>query len=40
MFDFKLVHVPGTKHKGPDGLLRKRVADSEEEREGIEETES
>jgi len=35
MFDFKLVHVPGTKHKGPNGLLR-RVADSKKEGEGIE----
>jgi len=40
MFDFKLVHVPGTKHKGPNGLSRRRVADSKEEREGIEEAES
>jgi len=39
MFDFELVHVPGTKHKGPDGLSRRRVADSEEEGEGIEEAE-
>jgi len=39
MFDFELVHVPGTKHKGPDGLLRRRVADSKEEGEGIEEAE-
>ena len=39
MFDFKLVYVPGTKHKGPDGLLRRKLADSEEEREGIEEAE-
>jgi len=39
MFDFKLVHVPETKHKGPDGLSRRRVADSEEEGEGIEEAE-
>jgi len=39
MFDFELVHVPGTKHKRPDGLLRRRVADSEEEGEGIEEAE-
>ena len=36
MFDFELVHMPGTKHKGPDRLLRRRVADSEKEREGIE----
>jgi len=40
MFDFELVHVPGTKHKGPDGLSRRRVADSEEKEEGIEEAES
>jgi len=39
IFDFELVHVPGTKHKGPNGLLRRRVADSEEEREGIEKAE-
>jgi len=39
MFDFELVHVPGTKHKGPNGLSRRRVADSEEEGEGIEEAE-
>jgi len=39
MFDFELVHVPGTKHKGPDGLSRRRVADSKEERKGIEEAE-
>jgi len=25
IFDFELVHVPGTKHKGPDGLSRRRV---------------
>jgi len=40
MFDFELVHVPGTKHKGPNGLLRRRIVDSEKEGEGIEETES
>jgi len=39
MFDFKLVHVPGTKHKGPNRLSRRRVVDSEEERKGIEEAE-
>ena len=39
MFDFELVHVPGTKHKGPDGLSRRRVTDSKEEEEGIEEAE-
>ena len=39
MFDFELVHVPGTKHKGPDGLSRRRVADSEEEGEDIEKAE-
>ena len=39
MFDFELVHMPGTKHNGPDGLSRRRVADSEEEEEGIEEAE-
>jgi len=40
MFDFKLVHMPGTKHKGPDRLLRRRVADSEEEGKGIKEAEN
>jgi len=39
MFDFELVHVPGAKHKGPDGLSRRRVAESEEEGEGVEEVE-
>ena len=39
MFDFELVHVPGVKHKGPDGLLKRRVAESEKEREGVEEVE-
>jgi len=39
MFNFKLVHVPGTKHKGPDGLSRRRVAESKEEGEGVEEVE-
>lgn len=27
LFDFELVHVPGNKHKGPDGLSRRRVAE-------------
>ena len=27
IFDFELVHVPGTKHKGPDGLSRRRVVE-------------
>jgi len=39
MFDFELVHMPGAKHKGLDGLSRRRVAESEEEGEGIEEVE-
>ena len=39
MFNFKLVHVPGAKHKGPDGLSRRRVAESEEEGESVEEVE-
>jgi len=39
MFDFELVYVPGTKHKGPNRLSRRRVADSEEEGKGIEEVE-
>ena len=25
MFDFELVHVPGTKHKGPNRLSRRSV---------------
>ena len=36
MFNFELVHVPGVKHKGPDGLSRRRVTDSKEEGKGIE----
>jgi len=41
MFDFKLVHVLGAKHRGLDGLSRRRVAENEgeEEEEEIEETE-
>ena len=39
MFNFELVHVPGVKHKGPDRLSRRRVAESEEEAEGVEEAE-
>lgn len=41
MFDFELVHVPGVKHKGPDGLSRRRAAEEEGELlgEGIEEAE-
>ncbi|KAF8802580.1 hypothetical protein BYT27DRAFT_7112008, partial [Phlegmacium glaucopus] len=39
LFNFELVHVPGAKHKGPDGLSRRRKAD-EEELEGDEEAES
>ena len=35
-FNFKLVHVPEAKHRGTDGLLRKRAApeDGEEESSG------
>ena len=39
IFDFELVYVPGVKHKGPDGLSRRKVAESEKEGEGVEETE-
>ena len=39
MFDFELVYVPGVKHKGPDGLSRRKVAESEKEGEGVEEAE-
>jgi len=31
LFDFKLVHVPASKHKGPDGLSRREPAPGEEE---------
>jgi len=34
MFNFELVHIPEVKHKGPDGLLRRRVAESKEEGKG------
>jgi len=37
MFDFELVHVSGAKHKGPDGLSRRRVTDSKDKGEGIKE---
>ncbi|KAF8816295.1 hypothetical protein BYT27DRAFT_7077652, partial [Phlegmacium glaucopus] len=30
LFDFELVHVPGVKHKGPDGLSRRRQGEGEE----------
>jgi len=30
MFDFKLVHVPAEKHKGPDALSRRRFTQEEE----------
>jgi len=30
IFNFELVHVPGLKRKGPDGLSRRRVAKSKE----------
>ncbi|KXN84080.1 hypothetical protein AN958_00480, partial [Leucoagaricus sp. SymC.cos] len=41
MFDFELVHVPGAKHKGLDGLSRRRIAEDEGETgsEGVEEAE-
>jgi hypothetical protein len=29
MFDFKLIHVPATQHKGPDALSRRALADGE-----------
>jgi len=31
LFNFKLVHVPADKHKGPDGLSRRKPAPGEEE---------
>ena len=31
--------MPGAKHKELDGLSRRRVAESEEEKEGVEEVE-
>jgi len=34
MFDFELVHVPDTKHKGPDGLSRRRITEEEGEEGG------
>ena len=42
IFDFKLVHVPGVKHRGPDGLSRRRAAKNKGEKEGkgIEEVEN
>ncbi|KXN86161.1 hypothetical protein AN958_10463, partial [Leucoagaricus sp. SymC.cos] len=42
MFDFELKHVPGVKHKGPDGLSRRQIAEDEGEqgREGVDEAEN
>jgi len=40
IFDFKLVYVPGTKHKRPDRLSKRRVTEGKEEGEGVEETEN
>jgi hypothetical protein len=39
LFDFKLRHVPGTKHLGPDGLSRRPTAENDEEEETSEEVE-
>ncbi|KXN90235.1 hypothetical protein AN958_04755 [Leucoagaricus sp. SymC.cos] len=41
MFDFELVHIPEVKHKSPDGLSRRRIAEDEGETgsEGVEEAE-
>jgi hypothetical protein len=36
LFDFKLRHVPGTKHLGPDGLSRRRPAPEDDD--GLQET--
>ena len=33
LFDFKLVHVPGTQHGGPDGLSRRVNTEKEGEEE-------
>ena len=40
IFDFKLVHVPRTKYKGPDRLSRRRVTEGKEEGEGAKEAEN
>jgi len=40
IFDFELVHVPGTKHKRLDRLSKRRVVEGEEEGEGVEEAEN
>ncbi|KXN92748.1 hypothetical protein AN958_02580 [Leucoagaricus sp. SymC.cos] len=42
MFNFELRHVPEVKHKGPDGLSRRQVAENEGEwgREGVDEVEN
>ncbi|KXN84537.1 hypothetical protein AN958_12348 [Leucoagaricus sp. SymC.cos] len=37
MFNFELVHVPGSRHKGPDGLLRRRKSEDDSENEDQEE---
>jgi len=30
LFSFDIVHIPGTKHKGPDSLSRRPATDEEE----------
>jgi len=37
LFDFKLVHMPAEKHRGPDGLSRREPADGEDEEDDPEE---
>ncbi|KXN93282.1 hypothetical protein AN958_00206, partial [Leucoagaricus sp. SymC.cos] len=41
IFNFKLVHIPEAKHKGPDELSRRRIVENEGETgsEGVEEVE-
>jgi hypothetical protein len=37
LFDFKLVHIPAEKYRGPDGLSRREPADGEDEEDDPEE---
>jgi hypothetical protein len=39
LFDFKLCHVPGSKHVGPDGLSCRRSVPEDEEDEQVEDIE-
>jgi hypothetical protein len=39
LFDFKLVHIPADKHKGPDGLSRREPVEGEDDDDNNEDPE-